>query len=251
MRQAFEGTEAAGITCPGMEVDDTLPPWASIRALHLCPFGLLIATPCGRIRFLNDAARTSAIAGPTADWIRAESPYPFDHRTEPFSEVVLALPGVKQRYLPVHWKRRLWVLSLWSMPSPTGLPGSDLVALVLPRDRATEWRTVEYFVRHHRLTTAESEVLELLRQGQRPLSIARQRSVSEHTVRTQIRSILAKVGVGQVPDLLRLADSLPPSGPDAVCTAQTIAPFGADDNPTRHSGDHDAMSRLWHDGVPR
>ena len=47
-----------------------------------------------------------------------------------------------------------------------------------------------------RLTPREAEVLALLMQGQAAEAIARRFVVSEATVRTQIRGVLGKLGVG-------------------------------------------------------
>jgi DNA-binding CsgD family transcriptional regulator len=64
------------------------------------------------------------------------------------------------------------------------------------------------------MTAAESDVVGQLMLGLRPKAIAVARGVSEHTVRTQIRSILDKADVNGVRELVFLLDGLPPASAD-------------------------------------
>ena len=57
----------------------------------------------------------------------------------------------------------------------------------------------------YKLTPAEAEVLRLLVDGHATDELAEMRNVSLHTVRTQIKSVLAKTGTRKRPDLVRLA----------------------------------------------
>ncbi|MEZ5739042.1 MAG: helix-turn-helix transcriptional regulator [Burkholderiaceae bacterium] len=218
MGGVFTGLGIENQVAESRQDNGTLPHWASIDALQMTPFGLLITSACGLIRFVNDAARRSLILGSTIQWVRSESLFPFDHKTEPFIAVTDTLAHAKFRFLPVYWNQKLWVLGVSKMQAPQVEDERDLIAITLPRDRASEKQSIEYFVRHHRLTVAESEILAHLRQGLPPQGIAQYRSVSEHTVRTQIRSILDKVGISRVSDLLQLADSLPSPGCYEICT---------------------------------
>jgi DNA-binding CsgD family transcriptional regulator len=73
-------------------------------------------------------------------------------------------------------------------------PGRQGVVCVLPAARDRVASTVHAYARAHGLTRAETEVLEALATGGSAKTIARGRGASESTVRTQVRSILAKTG---------------------------------------------------------
>lgn len=74
-----------------------------------------------------------------------------------------------------------------------------------PEERALSWR-------FNQLTRREREVLELLAAGSRAAAIAEQFAVSTPTVRTQIRSALAKLEVGSQVEAVALLQQLPSFG---------------------------------------
>ena len=73
-----------------------------------------------------------------------------------------------------------------------------------------EQLSVHGFARSVNLTPAATRVLELLCSGVRPTAIARQQNVAVSTVRTQIGSIRAKTGAGNISELVRQVAVLPP-----------------------------------------
>ncbi|MBL8542808.1 MAG: PAS domain-containing protein [Hyphomonadaceae bacterium] len=60
---------------------------------------------------------------------------------------------------------------------------------------ASERENQEHLLRDFRLTPSEAAVAGMLRQGRRVREIALARSVSEHTIRAQLKSLFAKLGV--------------------------------------------------------
>ncbi|MEZ5652989.1 MAG: helix-turn-helix transcriptional regulator [Burkholderiaceae bacterium] len=62
------------------------------------------------------------------------------------------------------------------------------------------------------LTSAEREVLALLLAGQSPASIAEARQVRISTVRSQVRGLLTKVGVGSIREMVAVLAVLPAIG---------------------------------------
>jgi DNA-binding CsgD family transcriptional regulator len=69
---------------------------------------------------------------------------------------------------------------------------------------------VQWFARNHALTQAETRVLAALCDGREPSDIACAQGTSLHTVRTQISSVRAKTGAGNIRSLLRQVAMLPP-----------------------------------------
>lgn len=85
----------------------------------------------------------------------------------------------------------------------------DIIVVALPRDQLCTEQAFSYLTDRQKLSPAEKRVLRGLIDGQRAKSIAYSINRSEHTVRTQIRSVLSKFRVGSVPNLILLFARLP------------------------------------------
>ena len=90
-----------------------------------------------------------------------------------------------------------------------GVP-SGACLLLLSRREACTRLSVQWFARAYALTPAEARVLEALVEGRDPRDIASDFDVGLATVRTQLGSIRAKVGVASLRELLQLLATLPP-----------------------------------------
>jgi len=91
------------------------------------------------------------------------------------------------------------------------LPGeAGRVLLILGRRRAATALMVEMLCRRQGVTAAEQRVLEGLLQGLSAQELARQFDVELSTVRTQVSSLRAKLGVKRIDDALLLVAELPP-----------------------------------------
>jgi DNA-binding CsgD family transcriptional regulator len=98
---------------------------------------------------------------------------------------------------------------------PHGSHGSDgshgpLTLLVIGRRHLCERLSVQCFARAHRLTPAESNVLELLCEGLDPREIATLNGVGIATVRTQVNRIREKTGAASIRRLIGQVATLPP-----------------------------------------
>lgn len=78
------------------------------------------------------------------------------------------------------------------------------------------------------LTAAEAVIVQGLAAGQSVASLSEQGGRSAHTVKTQVKSVLAKVGVNRQADLVRTIADLclrrPPTGGAQAAAAETAAP---------------------------
>ena len=82
-------------------------------------------------------------------------------------------------------------------------------ALILINDLERPLSEVNHLLRQtFALTTAEAEVATSIMDGYEPRQIAHRRGVCVSTIRTQIRTILAKTGVGRQVDLVKLISRL-------------------------------------------
>lgn len=91
------------------------------------------------------------------------------------------------------------------------VPVADgVAALLLGKTRHHEDLALQCFARQFALTNAETRVLAALGMGVAPADIAQEQGVKLSTVRTQIGSIRAKIGVSSITDLVRRVASLPP-----------------------------------------
>jgi DNA-binding CsgD family transcriptional regulator len=95
------------------------------------------------------------------------------------------------------------------------LPGADdaqwpAALVLLGKQRVCNKLSTHCFASLHNLTSAETQVLDSLCAGIRPADIARLQGVAISTVRTQIGSIRAKTGAGNITDIVRRVALLPP-----------------------------------------
>ncbi|MDP1534216.1 MAG: helix-turn-helix transcriptional regulator [Rubrivivax sp.] len=90
------------------------------------------------------------------------------------------------------------------------LGGRNATLLVLNKREVCGQLGVQWFARSHRLTQAETRVLQSLCDGVAPREIAGQFGVGLATVRTQVGSIRAKTGAADIGALVRQVAVLPP-----------------------------------------
>lgn len=89
-------------------------------------------------------------------------------------------------------------------------PHGPLTLLVIGRRHLCERLSVQCFARAHKLTPAESNVLELLCEGLDPRDIATLNGVGIATVRTQVNRIREKTGAASIRRLIGQVATLPP-----------------------------------------
>jgi len=88
--------------------------------------------------------------------------------------------------------------------------GHTATLLMLARTRVCEELSIHCHARQHGLTAAEARVLGALCIGHSPNAIARSHGVALSTVRSQISSLRAKTGAGDIGELVRQVVVLPP-----------------------------------------
>ena len=107
---------------------------------------------------------------------------------------------------------------------------SELVAIRLPHNRLCPSRTVTCFASLIGLTPRETVVMDKITQGLAPAAIADELATQESTVRTQVKSILAKSNHHSVRELLITLARLPSTAPANALTS------GPADSHGNHNG---------------
>ncbi len=100
-------------------------------------------------------------------------------------------------------------LQLAVVPCDSAGP-APLAVLVLSRAQVCSRLALEALAREHKLTPAETSVLNGLSRGATPDQIAQRHGVALCTVRTQLVSARTKLGVGSTREVLTLLANLPP-----------------------------------------
>lgn len=86
----------------------------------------------------------------------------------------------------------------------------DYLVIILGRSIPCKPLALRQFSRRFRLTPAEQRVVAQLMAGLAPCKVAQANSVAEATIRTQIKSVLAKTGIASIRDLILTLSRLPP-----------------------------------------
>jgi DNA-binding CsgD family transcriptional regulator len=92
----------------------------------------------------------------------------------------------------------------------TAPDGGRPTLLVFGKRKVCQALSADWYARTHRLTHAETLVLQGLCEGARPHEIAQRQGVAISTVRTQISSIRAKTGAQSIRDVVSQVAVLPP-----------------------------------------
>lgn len=115
-----------------------------------------------------------------------------------------------QRLLPLGQGLQRISLRVVPLGADSLLGGARPVMLQLNRRHVCEPLSLQWFAREYGLTSAETDVLQRLCQGQTPRQIAEARQVGLATVRAQIGSIREKTGAGSIRELGQMLAMLPP-----------------------------------------
>ncbi len=190
----------------GPERRNTEPPIARWLSLMLdeIDYGMLLLTEDAELVHVNHAARAELDAGHPLQLLgrQLRARYPQD-----VTRLHEALAGAAQRKL-----RKLLALGEGAQRVNIAvIPlGNDGTLVVLSKRHLSERISVQCFANLHRMTPAETRVLESLCEGLVPREIAEMNDVGLATVRTQIGSIRAKTGADNIRALTRQVAVLPP-----------------------------------------
>jgi DNA-binding CsgD family transcriptional regulator len=189
------------------------------RALEEIDYGLMLVSPTGVLQHANQLARQELLRG---RFMRTEGGRLAGSSPPETAEVLRGIAAAAQG------RRQMLTLRSGGDSLPVacvplsqpfeGRPGS--VLLMLARQSGTQNLNVSFFSRNHGLTPAEESVLRALCEGLDVQEIASSNGVSVCTVRTQVRSLRDKTGIGSMRLLVQRVAALPPLVPMSL----TIVP---------------------------
>lgn len=190
----------------------------------------LLGIPCflvrddGRAFSMTTSTRTHPLREDIECWIEGSRRLPIGDDS-PYTKVVRAAKRGGWHPALVKSKGNQLLVQV-RIVEAIGLSSSNSWALVLPGlSSIDQKRKASVFQRLHGLTEAEQSILNGLVQGMKPKQIARERDVSQCTVRTQIRSVLSKARARSVSELLAQISELPPVFP-SDCGGSALRPYG-------------------------
>ena len=171
--------------------------------------GLLLVNEVAEVRYANRAAVRDCTGG---------SALHFDGRRLRLSsagdrdDLLQALAAARRgRRSMLNLRHEKQAVSVGVVPLQAHQADGDAVALlVLGRRPECDPLSLQFFAQMHRLTAAESAVLNGLCEGLRPSQVAERGGVALSTVRSQIDSIRQKTRARGVHDVVRMVQMLPP-----------------------------------------
>jgi DNA-binding CsgD family transcriptional regulator len=183
-----------------------------LRLLDEIDYGLMLVGGDGRVRMANRPARAECTGGGA---LRLEQGRLDAINAADQTALLRALAGAQQgRRTMLRVGRAAQAVDLAIVPLGGAEEDDEASAahalVVIGKRQVCEALSVEMFARAHRLTTAESNVLQALCNGLEPTSIARQFGVAVSTIRTQVSSIRLKTEAGSIRDLVQQVAVLPP-----------------------------------------
>ena len=151
---------------------------------------------------LDDDLRITSRTAASRGWLDALLPPEADERAIPASvyNVAAQLLAVEQgidahpAFARTHLADGFWLTLRAARLSPDQPPASGAATIVVTIEEASASERVELFGRAFGLSAREYELVGLLAKGSDTRSMARQMSLSEHTIQDHLKSIFAKTG---------------------------------------------------------
>lgn len=175
--------------------------------------GLLLIGPQDEVLHHNHAARVELHAGhPLALRGRELGAHQAGDEAV-LQQALMAARRGRRRMLSLGRGEQRVNVSVVPLLPDTAMGGQELhdhVLVVLGKRRVCAPLALAAYASSIKLTSAETQVLELLCAGVTPNHIAQRQSVAVCTVRTQIGSIRAKSGAASISELVRQVAVLPP-----------------------------------------
>jgi DNA-binding CsgD family transcriptional regulator len=202
-----------------------LDPSFAWRVLDEIDYGMLLVSPSGALLRANHLGRDELAR---RRFLRVEGGRiggaSADQTEEIMRGVQSAAKGRRQMLTLRHGDDTLPVASVPMFDPFEG--DSASVLLILGRQTGTLNLAVTFYSRLHGLTPAEESVLKALCDGMDVHEIALSKGVSEYTVRTQLRALRDKTGVGSIRLLVQRVAALPPLVPVTMGIAAAAANQG-------------------------
>lgn len=185
------------------------------RLLDEIDYGMLLVSPIGTLLHANHLGRDELSR---CRFLRVQSGRLGGASAEQTEEVTRGVQSAaKGRRQMLTLRNGEDTLPVASVPMFHPFEGeSASVLLILGRQTGTLNLAVTFYSRIHGLTPAEESVLKALCDGVDVHEIATAKRVSECTVRTQLRSLRDKTGVGSIRLLVQRVAALPPLVPLAL-----------------------------------
>jgi DNA-binding NarL/FixJ family response regulator len=151
---------------------------------------------------LDDDLRITSRTAASRGWLDALLPPEADERAIPASvyNVAAQLLAVEQgvdahpAFARTHLADGFWLALRAARLSPDQPPASGAATIVVTIEEASASERVELFGRAFGLSAREYELVGLLATGSDTRSMAREMSLSEHTIQDHLKSIFAKTG---------------------------------------------------------
>ena len=202
--------------------ETTAEPDFALRVLEEIDYGLILLRADGTLQHANHLARHELARGRflriAGDRVVGQTPGQSD---EILRAVTAAALGRRQMLMLRSDNETLPVACV-----PLAQPyegGSGSVLLMLARQPGIQNLNVTFFSRSHGLTPTEEAVLRALCEGLEVQDIAEAHGVSVCTVRTQVRSLRLKTGIGSMRLLVQRVASLPPMVPMSLTLRSPMA----------------------------
>ena len=151
---------------------------------------------------LDDDLRITSRTAASSGWLDALLPPEADERAIPASvyNVAAQFLAVEQgvdaypAFARTHLADGFWLALRAARLSPDQPPASGAATIVVTIEEASASERIELFGRAFGLSAREYELLGLLATGSDTRSMAREMSLSEHTIQDHLKSIFAKTG---------------------------------------------------------
>ncbi len=180
-----------------------------VQMLDEIDYGMILLGDQQQLLHVNHAARADLDGGHPLQLVDREICARHAQDQAPLQEALAAAQrGLRRLLMLGDGAQRVSVATV-----PLGaaaLGGRNATLLVLNKREVCGQLGVQWFARSHRLTQAETRVLQSLCDGAAPREIADQFGVGLATVRTQVGSIRAKTGAADIGALVRQVAVLPP-----------------------------------------
>lgn len=196
-----------------MSDDDRVAPadfaW---RVLEEIDYGVILVSPGGRLQHANHLGRQELCSGRL---LRVRENLVLGSSPQQTAEIMKCV-GLASRGRRQMLTLRNGDLSLAVTCVPLFQQRDDecsSVLLILARQTGTQNLNVTFFSRSFGLTSTEEAVLRALCEGREVHEIAKDKQVSECTIRTHVRSMRGKTGLNSIRLLVQHVAALPPVAP--------------------------------------
>ncbi|MEZ5652471.1 MAG: helix-turn-helix transcriptional regulator [Burkholderiaceae bacterium] len=189
---------------PGGLISTAGPAWAALSWIRQ---GLMIFDRTGVCLFANPAAMASPAFESLLRWAAGFNSLPsgvrtLEHRSRRANAEATSL-------FELECDACDGIVAISAINVEEDGTNEEYILAALPPERPGDAAAHQYLARRFGLTPGETDVLGQLIAGLVPKAVALARNVSESTVRSQIRSIIGKLGVSSIRQAIAIAERVP------------------------------------------